>query len=51
MIPSLEKHRNAELAERKEKRKKQHGSERESERDGKEEKDSTKNVECKFKWD
>ncbi|XP_043493606.1 E3 ubiquitin-protein ligase HUWE1 [Polistes fuscatus] len=45
MIPSLEKHRNAELAERKEKRKKQHGSERENERDGKEEKESPKTIE------
>ncbi|XP_015191132.1 PREDICTED: E3 ubiquitin-protein ligase HUWE1 isoform X3 [Polistes dominula] len=45
MIPSLEKHRNAELAERKEKRKKQHGSEKENERDGKEEKESAKNTE------
>ncbi|KYN41565.1 E3 ubiquitin-protein ligase HUWE1, partial [Trachymyrmex septentrionalis] len=39
LIPGLEKHRNAELAERKEKRKKQHGSEKENEKDNKEEKE------------
>lgn len=47
LIPELEKHRNAELAERKEKRKKQHGSEKEAEKDNKEEKERTNNAECK----
>ncbi|XP_024868314.1 E3 ubiquitin-protein ligase HUWE1 isoform X2 [Temnothorax curvispinosus] len=45
LIPGLEKHRNAELAERKEKRKKQHGSEKESEKDSKEEKERSNNAE------
>ncbi|XP_020278772.1 E3 ubiquitin-protein ligase HUWE1 isoform X2 [Pseudomyrmex gracilis] len=45
LIPELEKHRNAELAERKEKRKKQHGSEKEAEKDNKEEKERTNNAE------
>ncbi|XP_011638354.1 E3 ubiquitin-protein ligase HUWE1 isoform X5 [Pogonomyrmex barbatus] len=49
LIPGLEKHRNAELAERKEKRKKQHGSEKESEKesekDNKEEKERSNNTE------
>lgn len=48
LIPGLEKHRNAELAERKEKRKKQHGSEKESEKDNKEEKERSNNTECKY---
>lgn len=48
LIPGLEKHRNAELAERKEKRKKQHGSEKENEKDNKEEKERSNNAECKF---
>lgn len=48
LIPGLEKHRNAELAERKEKRKKQHGSEKESEKDNKEEKERSNNAECKY---
>ncbi|KAG7210750.1 hypothetical protein KM043_012246 [Ampulex compressa] len=45
LIPGLEKHRNAELAERKEKRKKQHGAEKEGEKDTNEEKDRTNNAE------
>ncbi|XP_011333015.1 E3 ubiquitin-protein ligase HUWE1 isoform X1 [Ooceraea biroi] len=45
LIPGLEKHRNAELAERKEKRKKQHGPEKESEKDNKEEKERSNNAE------
>lgn len=48
LIPGLEKHRNAELAERKEKRKKQHGSEKENEKDNKEEKERSNNAECKY---
>jgi len=48
LIPGLEKHRNAELAERKEKRKKQHGSEKENEKDNKEEKERSNNTECKY---
>lgn len=49
LIPGLEKHRNAELAERKEKRKKQHGSEKEGgEKDNKEEKERSNNAECKY---
>ncbi|XP_011685289.1 PREDICTED: E3 ubiquitin-protein ligase HUWE1 isoform X5 [Wasmannia auropunctata] len=46
LIPGLEKHRNAELAERKEKRKKQHGSEKEGEKDNKEEKERSNNAEA-----
>ncbi|XP_029672475.1 E3 ubiquitin-protein ligase HUWE1 isoform X6 [Formica exsecta] len=45
LIPGLEKHRNAELAERKEKRKKQHGSEKENDKDNKEEKERLNNAE------
>lgn len=47
LIPGLEKHRNAELAERKEKRKKQHGSEKENEKDNKEEKERSNTAERK----
>jgi len=50
LIPGLEKHRNAELAERKEKRKKQHGSEKENEKDNKEEKERSNNAECTRKY-
>lgn len=48
LIPGLEKHRNAELAERKEKRKKQHGSEKENEKDGKDEKERLNTTECMY---
>lgn len=47
LIPGLEKHRNAELAERKEKRKKQHGG-KENDKDNKEEKEHLNNAECKY---
>ncbi|KZC13383.1 E3 ubiquitin-protein ligase HUWE1 [Dufourea novaeangliae] len=46
LIPNLVKHRDAELAERKERRKKQHSSEKKGEKDGKEEKDHLNNTEC-----
>ncbi|XP_012277229.1 E3 ubiquitin-protein ligase HUWE1 isoform X2 [Orussus abietinus] len=46
LIPGLEKHRNAELAERKEKRKKQHGTEKESDKDTKETKEHTNGTEA-----
>lgn len=46
LIPGLEKRRNAELADRKEKRKKQHGTEKEGEKDPKEAKEAPKNGEC-----
>ncbi|XP_076681578.1 HECT, UBA and WWE domain containing E3 ubiquitin protein ligase 1 isoform X3 [Andrena cerasifolii] len=45
LIPGLEKRRNVELAERKERRKKQHTSEKKGEKDGKEEKDHLNNTE------
>ena len=48
LIPGLEKHRNAELAERKEKRKKQHGSEKENEKDNKEEKERSNTTDGKY---
>lgn len=48
LIPGLEKHRNAELAERKEKRKKQHGSEKENEKDSKDDKERLNTTECKY---
>ncbi|XP_066587993.1 E3 ubiquitin-protein ligase HUWE1 isoform X2 [Prorops nasuta] len=45
LIPGLEKHRNAELAERKEKRKKQHGTEKDNEKESKEERERTNHME------
>ncbi|CAK9823562.1 E3 ubiquitin-protein ligase HUWE1, partial [Anthophora retusa] len=45
LIPGLEKHKNAELAERRERRKKQHASEKKGEKDNKDGKDHLNNTE------